>query len=80
MTITYNLFRRASHPQLCCAVHQTDQLPIFVKGPAWRYGGIAEETDFLNAGIRQELPEWACKRYGFYLFHDHSYVDDAPAS
>ncbi|MBV8766872.1 MAG: hypothetical protein JOZ66_18350 [Hyphomicrobiales bacterium] len=70
MTTYYNLFRRASQPQICCAVPQTEPLPSFLSGRAWVYGGVADETALASAGIRHDIPDWASNHYAFYVFHD----------
>lgn len=73
MTTHYNLFRRVSQPRICCAVPQTEPLPLFLSGRAWVYGGVADEKDLLNSGIREDIPDWSSHRYGFYLFHDRGH-------
>jgi hypothetical protein len=77
MATQYNLFRRVTQPQICCAVPQTEPLPLFLSGRAWVFGGVADETDLLNCGIREDIPDWNNYRYGFYVFHDRRPEHDA---
>lgn len=79
MTTRFNLFRRVSQPELCCAVPQTEPLPLFLHSRTWTFGGVADEADFLSAGIREDIPNWAGNRNGFFLFHDLHYDGHEPA-
>jgi hypothetical protein len=37
--LRYNLFRHKWHPDLCCAVPESDLVPSFITSEQWDFGG-----------------------------------------
>ncbi len=64
----YNLFRRKTSPDLCCAVPEDRPVPAFLDGASWDYAGTLRQSDQPPAGFDQAAAEVGVQLNGFHLF------------
>ena len=65
---SYNLFRLKSVEGLCCAVPESSQVPRFLGGGRWTFGGKLDETSVLPLDFDGRAARAGVRFNGFYLF------------
>jgi hypothetical protein len=65
--LRYNLFRNKWHPDLCCAVPESDPVPSFITGEQWDFGG-AWEGAMSPPGLNPTTAEPGMRFNGIHLF------------
>ena len=64
---TYNVFRRRTAPDFCCAVPVDRPVPAFLNG-RWSYAGILKDGTEHLTGFDPAAAELGVRLSGFHLF------------
>jgi hypothetical protein len=66
--VDYQMYRRASQPDLCCAVRDGQPFPSIFSPNDWAPGEFLEAGDRRPPGFDEDAAAFACAVQGFYVF------------
>jgi len=64
----YNLFRRISEQDLCCAVPEGSAIPVFLTDDVWEFSGTMAGEDSWPSNFHAASARECARFNGFYLF------------
>ena len=67
----YNLFRRKTEPDLCCAVRHDKPIPLFIETSAWAFEGTVYDDGVapVPCGFKPSAAQKATATDGYYVFY-----------
>ncbi len=66
--LTFQLYRYARQPDLCCAVLEDSMLPSAFDLNEWAPAEVLEAGQMRPPGFNEDAAEYACIVQGFYVF------------
>ena len=71
----YNVFRRKTEINLCCAVRQDKPIPTFIETSGWEFRGVVYENGDapIPNGFKPAVAHKATATDGYYVFYEDEF-------